>query len=502
MSLFGGTYLSEAVPVMTKPPEPVITAASVHASHVHSIHHETMGHSLGSGHEIANGILDSAGHALLAGATILGAAGLAVVVTRAVVRNTERLARGVDRLDRELADLERRYVDACEAAALWENMAEQVVEVNARLAVLRGAARRGFGDDPDLPIPPPLAMGCRSLSEIADECARRRDEIDEAWAEFDLRAEKRARDRLAMSLPDIDPSLLPTAEELLARTGRPAPPVRGNTAEREAARRRTEASVLLEEFLAETSGSPIVSARDRARLLETAAKAGQPTNGAPAQLDLLARRIAQLRAKVRRHHEDALLCGRLLEGIEYLNRSGALDETDLRVVAELNAVIEGDDTLAEEVRGEAIRLAGRASTLAEQHRHARRLAELLKAEGYEVTFTEATGPASPDRFQVSLAGWNKEHYGDVIVDGLRVKGQLVGAVEATDSQARLRSADHCKAFHDSMAEATRRLEAEGTKVTDLQASLTEVQARAENPGAALDEGAEPAQRTHDLGAGR
>lgn len=461
------------IAVIPKPPaaQPVVHLMQVNG-------HSAVGHSMGA--HAVTGVAAHAGHALLLGATCLGAAALAVVVTKGVVMGTERLAQNLERLDRELADREGRHADACAAAALWQDVAAQVVDLNARIAAVGAMARRQLGGiDPDLPLPPPLAMGCRSLQEVHDECAERRRRLEHCLALLDEKIALRAERRRAESLPRVDARLLPTAAELLARR-RAARSGETRAAVHDDATARIQ--VRIEEQL-DRLGSGVSDA-EHARLLETAARAltaGSEYAARP-QLDMLKRRVDQLVTDARERQQNAVEAARLLEGIELLNRRGELDDDDRAVVAALRSVVDGDEDLDGPLRDDGMLLARRAYERASRLNDVERVAAMLAELGYDVR------SASEGRMTAAKQDWT-EHHAEVAITAHGLNAFVVRDRPVAGDDAARRDRERCAELAEDLTEFTGLLTRDGAAVRTVEVSATEpVQHAAAEPAAARKDG--------------
>lgn len=433
-----------------------------------------LGHALAG--EVVHGLAAQAGQVILMGATCLGAAALAVVVTRGAVAATEALAQGLDRLDRELAQREKCHGDACRAAQLWQDAATQAVDVNARIAAFRAAVRREFGPDggdPDLPQPPPLELGGRSLQEVYEECTRRRDELDRGWELLNRKAAAAADRRLALSLPRVDRSLLPTAEELLERRRRKAAPAVGE------APGSPSGTGDLDRIQAEIDGQlarlgPGLTDAEHARLLQTAAKAlarGSERAARP-QLDMLERQVSQLvtRAIHRREHAEA--AAKALEGIDFLRRRRELEDSDRVVVRALEAVVDGGGLFDGPLRESARKLCERAERRAVQLHQSERIAALLTELGYEV---REGAPAVHDlasTFHAAKPGWTG-HQVSLFVTGEGASGIVVRDGPTVGDDAARQDRQRCAEWAADSERLADRLREEGIEPRTLRISASE-----------------------------
>ncbi|MFI0486623.1 hypothetical protein [Actinomadura sp. 9N215] len=458
------------------------------ASAVHAL-----GHTLGD--QAAHGVAAGAEQVLAVGATCLGVAALAVLATYATVKGTEALARGLATLDRELEQREKCHARACDAAALWEHAVDQVVDLNARTAALRGTIRREFGDDPDLPKPPPMEIGAKSLQEVYDECALRRAELERAQAAVDAKLAEVTAARLAASLPSLEPALVPAARRIAARRAEHSDrraersdrraersDRRAERSDRRAARHagpdagggnaEREIQAKIDEQLDRLGAG--VTAAEHERLMKSAARAlaAGSARAARPHLDMLGWAVDRFVERAGKRAGQAVTAARLLEGIDFLGRQDELGERDREVVAALQDVVDGSGELHDLLLSDAEDLRDRAIGLARRLHQTERLTALLTELGYDVSEGFGTAREPGRTLNLVRPDW-PDHRVNLMVGDRGAGGVVVRNRPVAGDDAARQDRERCETWTADFRRIADRLRGEGVEIESLRVSAAD-----------------------------
>jgi|GEM_PF-4387593 len=414
----------------------------------------------GVGHGAAVGLHVSAAasHAVVTATMAVGAAvaagAVAVLVARAAASGAARGADLVIRLDERLVRQEQAAFTAEQEAIVWQAIATEVVETNARIAAVRARATR-LGADPDAPpLPPPISMLGRTPCEADELCRLGAEAVAtlERWLDDRTRAAFRRRLGAILPIPAQDgdredlahqavaaAEAAAQADAALAETTAPATPVTGQRPtplrppgrHSEILRPRIERRTATLSHLASPEEAAAVVAAAAAVLAAADAAVrggGHPLGAAGPKLDQLGRVISEINARAGRRQDDALRAARYLQALEQATEHPLADLPDGPMTAaadQLRQVVAGerelDDALVSTAECERARVGAAGLRLLERDLVRAALTRL----GYTVEGDFDTLASDFDRLRIHRPGWDPDHHAEVVVERGGIRASLV-----------------------------------------------------------------------------
>jgi hypothetical protein len=365
-----------------------------------------------------------------------GAVGFAVVsvvggsiwlAARGVQAGALVAARSVDLLGAGLvmvgdrAERSRAEWEAGNAALQeWEAAARQVIDVNARIDVLRHQA----GADLAATLPDVLMPCSESPAELSTWCAAARATVDDVEKAVLART---ATAVLAVLRHSVDLKRPVTAQEAFDRYQQA---LRDRSTQR-----RTVPPEALASVVRIVGGlSADASRADRADVLAAAVQVAVPRPDVDHHtlLDELRLRVQRADQRARSRREDAIAAATMLQALA----EGVGADPELPGVrAELAEVVVARRALDAGLRSRAGQAAGRVRERLERDYVRGSVASTLAELGYEVDEGFATVTGNPDRMRLSHLGWDG-HAVQVVVDGDEVKAAVVRLENRSGADAR------------------------------------------------------------------
>jgi len=322
----------------------------------------------------------------------------------------------------EHAERTRAQWEADQVAMLeWEAAARQMIDMNARLDVLRSAA--DLGADLLAGLPAALAPCAESPAELRAWCAGAADAV--AQVERKL-VERTSRAVLAVLCESGEHTRPITAEQAVARYQ--------EALAEQGVQRRAAPPPAAVEAVARIVGRLSVDASpaDRAAVLAAAAQitARRPDVDHDTLLDELRLRVQRADERARARRADALRAATMLQVLT--------DDTDpdlATVRAALAEVVAGRRGFDRALREHAERAAERVRVRLERDYVRRSVSGTLAELGYQVDEGFATVTGNPDRMRLVRADWDG-HAVQVVVDGDEVRAAVVRTPARTRHDAR------------------------------------------------------------------
>ncbi len=407
--------------------------------------------------------------AALAVIAAAGVAALAVLVARAAMAGAEAVAGGIIRLG-EMVDARREaYIEAEQAAALWQLAVAEVVERNSQVKSLAGLARAAGG--PDFPVPPPCDLAGASLCQIRDWCESTDKWLAVAREELERMAVAESVRQLASMLPASDVGLTSAARALAdghsaraaaqaaaQRAARATPAVPGGLQ-----RRKDELAAEVDAELAKLD--PQARPGDRAKVLRVAARAvaaDHPDTGRTH-----ADHLSEVIRVANKAASDALAAARLLQGLRFEPLpTGVGGHQVAPVIRSLEAVIAGERELDAGLASEArerlseIEAAGLQAYLREQVR------QIMADNDWAVEGDFELLGAGADSLSFTRADWAGHHL-HVEFGGADITYETLRDHKAGDDGAARLDRKRCDQVRAAMDDAGAKLGSGGAAVRVL-----------------------------------
>jgi len=441
------------------------------------------GAAAGAGGLSLGGVASAVAPVAVTAVAVVGVAAAAVLVTYASVKGSEALAKGLVSLGDSLERERERQLRAEEAGELWREAVVQVMDRNARIAMLRGAA--GPDEDPDLPIPPPLDLAGRSLDQLYAWCKQ----TDQRLVKLERRRAGgwivAALRRLSASAPDaagaapsaLDEGRRELAERLEAlqlqrETGAPAPApalaVAGASEDQELGAIRAVVVGVLDGL------EPLAGDEAMASVLQAAELATGARSLAEARrwLDELYLRARKASTEGWRRRDAAREASQYLQAVEAgLGEPERLGDTERRVVASLREVVAGRGELDGDLRMAAERLLEAARTAAKRRYLQELVHQTLVDLGYQVGdgfTTVAPSGAAPsfDALRISREDW-ADHSVQVVIQDQTIRAMVVRDrdAEAEGDEASRVDTERERQWCADLTHVERNLHGEGISAT-------------------------------------
>lgn len=355
--------------------------------------------------------------AVVGGSVWLAARGVqaaALVASRTVEVAGDALVRVGDRAESERAQWEADHAVLMD----WEAAARQVIDVNARLDVLRCAAPADLAAR----VPASLLPCAESPDELRAWCTTAAQHAALLDAEL---ARRTSAAVLTVLRSSVERSRPITAAEALAHyehalAGRLAAPAAPATAALDAVAR----------IVGRLSAD--ADAADRADVLAAAAQVASPRQDVDATtlLEELRLRVQRAEDRVRTRRSDAARAATMLQA---LTGDDPLDPDSSGLRAALGEVVAMHRPLGEDLRGRAERAASRVREHLERDYVRSSVTETLASLGYELD--EGFSTVTKDRIRLVRPDWSG-HAVQVVVHDEEVKAAVIRLEDRTGSDAR------------------------------------------------------------------
>lgn len=439
------------------------------------------GAAAGAGGLSLGGVASAVAPVAVTAVAVVGVAAAAVLVTYASVRGSEALAKGLVSLGDSLERERERQLRAEEAGELWREAVVQVMDRNARIAMLRGAA--GPDTDPDLPIPPPLDLAGRSLDQLYAWCKQTDQRLVKlerrragAWIVAALRRLSADAPGAAGDAPSaLDEGRRELAERLEAlqlqrETGAPAPtPAVADAGEDQdlGAIRAVVVGVLdgLEPLAGDEAMASVLQAAELATGARSLAEARR-------WLDELYLRARKANQEGRRRRDAAREASQYLQAVEAaLGEPERLGDAERRVVASLREVVAGRGELDGDLHMAAEGVLEAARTAAKRRYLQDLVRQTLVDLGYQVgdgfTTVAPSGSApSFDALRISREDW-ADHSVQVVIQDQTIRAMVVRDrdAEAEGDEASRVDTERERQWCADLTHVERNLHGEGISAT-------------------------------------
>lgn len=396
----------------------------------------------------------SSGGVVLLPAAVVVAAGAAVVIVAAaavvlVVQAANVAAEGAVRAAGDYgAALEQQAAAQADAevnAAVWQSVAAEVVELNARIRLLAERARRsGAG----VALPAAVRIAGRSAAEVVAELRDARRQLIVAQQALHTAAIAGATVRLpagaAQGLPDraaVNTALLRYKRALESRLAVGAVPVARTAVTTGRAIGADEVAAVLSTL------DPDAGETEQIEVLQAAARV-QRDDPREAETYLL-----ELQARIHRANARAagqrLAAQRLLALEEPAVAQEIPPEPFAGTAARLRAVVAGDQEFTDELRKESHAAVDWAADVTRQHLVEHMFRQCLADDGYRVEGGFDVEHSST--LHLTREDWRGENSAEVWVDeeGI-VNGRVLRHVQGLDDQSRARNQGRCNEFNATL----------------------------------------------------
>ncbi|WP_328618146.1 hypothetical protein OHS18_20575 [Amycolatopsis sp. NBC_00355] len=369
------------------------------------------------------GMIGVAVVAVVGGSVWLAARGVqagALVAARSVDLLGAGLTKIGDRAERNRADWEAGNT----ALLAWESAARRVIDLNARIDVLRHHAPADLAAG----LPAPLKPCAESPAELDNWCSATRATLDHFEQELRQRTELAV---LSVLRHTVDLERPVTAQEAFDKYH--------EVMTRRAARQRTTPPSALAAVTRIVGRlTPEASAQDRADVLAAAAQVAVPRPDVDHDtlLDELRLRVQRADARARARRTEAISAARLLQAIP----TGPIDP-DLAVVrTELESVVAAKRRLDADLQARAAKAAERVRRELEHSYVRASVADTLAGLGYTVDEGFATVTGNPDRLRLVRPDWN-QHAVQLVINDEEVRAAVIRLEDRPGADARREDAE-------------------------------------------------------------
>jgi hypothetical protein len=318
------------------------------------------------------------------------------------------------------AEQNRVEWEADHAALLeWEAAARRVIDVNARIEVLR----QHLPAEQVARLPGPLTPDGQSSAELDSWCRSTDAELDRV--ETDLH-ERVAAAALSVVRHSVDVERPVTAQEAFDRYHQAM-------ADEKARQRAVPPRALADVTRILGRLAPDATDADRADVLAAAAQVAVPRPDVDHDtlLDELRLRVQRATERARARRADAIAAATMLQAIPV----GSTDPELVGLRADLASVVAARRALDAELRTRATHAAERVRAALERDYVRASVADTLAGLGYEVESGFATVTGNPDRMRVVRPEW-KGHAVQVVVGGDEVRAAVIRLEDKVGADAR------------------------------------------------------------------
>lgn len=370
----------------------------------------------------------------------------AVVATKSVDALGAGLVKIGDRAERQRAEWEADHA----ALLVWEASARHVIDVNARIDVLRRHAPADLAAG----VPAPLTPCAQQPAELDAWCSATRAKVDAL--EHELR-QRTATAMLSVLRHTVDLERPVTAKEAFDRYHQAMAD--------EALRRKAvppQALADVTRILARLT--PDASDEDRAGVLAAAAQVAVPRPDVDHDtlLDELRLRVQRAGERARDRRADAVTAATMLQALP----AGSDDPELAGLRTELTSVVAARRALNPGLRARAERATERVRAELERDYVRASVADTLAGLGYQVDEGFATVTASPDRMRLVRQDWNGHHAVQVVVDGDEVRAAVIRLEDKVGSDARREDVEREEQWCDDLVKLRATLGESGLHVVE------------------------------------
>lgn len=381
---------------------------------------------------------------------VLAAAGAAVLVVRAASAAAEGMVRALGDYGERLEQQADEQHDAALQAMMWESVAADVVELNARIRMVMERAKRSGAV---VALPKPLRLSGLTTADAITWSVRAAQALRSAQETMHAAVAVTEGQSIAAGLP---PSVAarPDTAAALARfqtalserytRQQPTPPApRVDSAAAVAAVLRTLDVDANEQEHADVLGAAAMVPTDDART-------------AAAYLRTLQKKVSDVNKVVERRRLAAQWLSALEEPVV---ADADLPEPFLGTAAKLRAVVAGDADMEPRLRAEASRAVDWAAEQSRRHFVNSMMRDCLADLGYTVDAGFDLQRSTDVR--VTRSTWHDEHSAQIFVDSKgALQGRLVREYAMEGDEAVMRDRTRCAEFNGALVELGQRLNVE------------------------------------------
>jgi hypothetical protein len=394
------------------------------------------------------GMIGVAVVAVVGGSVWLAARGVqagALVAARSVDLLGAGLTRIGDRAEEDRAEWEAGHA----ALLVWESAARRVIDLNARIEVLRRHAPADLAAG----LPHPLTPCAESPAQLAGWCSSTGAELDRFERELRQRTEAAV---LSVLRHTVDLERPVTAREAFDQ-------YHEAMARRAARPRATPPGALAAVTRILGRLAPDASAEDRAQVLAAAAQVAVPRPDVDHDtlLDELRLRVQRADARARTRRAEAMSAARLLQAIP----AGAADPELAGVRAELESVVAAQRPLDADLEARAARAAERVRRELEHSYVRASVADTLAGLGYRVDEGFATVTGNPDRMRLVHPDWH-QHAVQLVLGEDEVRAAVIRLEDRVGTDARREDAEREEQWCGDLAKLRTALDGSGMQVVE------------------------------------
>ncbi|MGW3992452.1 hypothetical protein [Amycolatopsis sp. NPDC004772] len=393
------------------------------------------------------GMIGVAVVAVVGGSVWLAARGVqagALVAARSVDLLGAGLTKVGDRAERNRAEWEAGNA----ALLVWESAARRVIDLNARIEVLRRHAPADLAAG----LPHPLTPCAESPAQLDAWCASTRTELDRFEQELRRRTEGAV---LAVLRHTVDLERPVTAREAFDK-------YHEAMAHQATQQRTTPPSALAAVTRILGRLTPEASAEDRAEVLAAAAQVAVPRPDVDHDtlLDELRLRVQRADARARARRAEAVSAARLLQAIP------ASPDPELAAVrTELESAVAGRRALDAGLQARAAQAAEQVRRELEHSYVRASVADTLAELGYTVDEGFATVTGNPDRLRLVRPDWHR-HAVQLVINQDEVRAAVIRLEDRPGADARREDAEREEQWCDDLGKLRTALDGSGMHVVE------------------------------------
>ncbi|WP_103350736.1 hypothetical protein [Amycolatopsis sp. CA-128772] len=394
------------------------------------------------------GMIGVAVVAVVGGSVWLAARGVqagALVAARSVDLLGAGLTRIGDRAERNRAEWEAGHAELL----AWESAARGVIDLNARIEVLRTHAPADLAAG----LPQPLTPCAESPAELASWCTATRARLERCERELRQRTEVAV---LSVLRHTVDLERPVTAQEAFDKYH--------EAMARQAARKRATPPAALAAVTRILGRlTPDATAEERAKVLAAAAQVAVPRPDVDpgTLLEELRLRVQRADARARTRRADAISAARLLQAIP----AGAGEPALAAVRTELASVVAAQRPLDAGLRARAAQ-AAEAVRRELEHGYVRAsVADTLAGQGYTVDEGFSTVTGHPDRLRLVRRDW-QQHAVQLVINEDEVRAAVIRLEDRPGADARREDVEREEQWCDDLGKLRTALDGSGLHVVE------------------------------------
>jgi hypothetical protein len=386
--------------------------------------------------------------AVVGGSVWLAARGVqagALVATRSVEMLGAGLAKAGDRAERNRAEWERGNAELL----VWEAAARRVIDVNARIEVLRQHTPADLVGS----VPVPLVPCAESPAELDTWCSTTRAKLDAI--ERDMR-KRTSTAVLSVLRHTVDLERPVTAQEAFDRYHQAL-------ASNATPQRTTPPQAIVDVARILDRLTPDASDEDRGDVLAAAARVAVPRPDVDHEtlLDELRLRVQRADERARARRANAVAAAMMLQAVPV----GFADPELPGLRIELESVVAGQRALDAGLRARAEQAAARVRAQLERDYVRASVVDTLAGLGYEVDEGFATVTGNPDRMRLHREDWNG-HAVQVVVNGDEVRAAVIRLEDKVGTDARREDVEREEQWCDDLEKLRTALVDSGMRVVE------------------------------------